>query len=609
MPPQLKGGAVQRAIKSSLAMKAQKRKGENIDEGPKKLSTPSIPSIDDSEPSQHDIENYRRHMSELFLLNKTSAKETRISSNFATKAGATGVEDFSKIGAKGSQDKNAHRDLLRKTEKSSTLPPLYYAEVKTHCPKTKTNKMVWMPMLLVFELLEWLLSKGALNLEEICSFQPGSAAQATHERVCRKNRTPPSKTIPLGIHGDGVESNKQQSVECVSVNICSMPWAERLLFACCEKAFLCTCGCHGRHTIYGILEVFAWAVTALVTGIRPTSRHDKRPWLPSDIAAGRHKPKQSGFGFWAALEQCRADWPWHKFIFGFPGWSAGAICWRCRANRSSMPYYDFSSSAAWRTARYTQAAFMTMLRASCGMICPLFNIPGFEAFMICVDVLHTLDLGVSQEVIGCVLYEFLMVSPIPTGRNKELRLAELWAKMQWYYKTFQPPSRISKLTFEMIKITGSPPRFRAKAADTRHLIPFIFDLALEMYEADKSIHNKIVMECVKNLFGVYSCFGAAKFDADLCSELGNQFLVLYTNLVKEAEEEGHKWWLMKPKFHLMAELVSGQTYELGNPAHFWCYLDETFVGLVSKLASSRGGQRTAVTTPTNVLRKYRSLVQ
>ena len=36
---------------------------------------------------------------------------------------------------------------------------------------------------------------------------------------------------------------------------------------------------------------------------------------------------------------------------------------------------------------------------------PIFKCPGFKLDWVCIDVLHCCDLGVSQKIIGNVLYE------------------------------------------------------------------------------------------------------------------------------------------------------------------------------------------------------------
>lgn len=68
-------------------------------------------------------------------------------------------------------------------------------------------------------------------------------------------------------------------------------------------------------------------------------------------------------------------------------------------------------------------------------------------------------------------------------------------------------------------------------------------------------------------------------------------------------------WIMKPKFHLWAELSFFQTFETGDPRDFWLYQDEDFVGLVAQLAMQRGGSRKIDTIPRNVINRYKMLAQ
>ena len=63
--------------------------------------------------------------------------------------------------------------------------------------------------------------------------------------------------------------------------------------------------------------------------------------------------------------------------------------------------------------------------------------------------------------------------------------------------------------------------------------------------------------------------------------------------------------MIKPKFHMFQELAEWQTDTSGDPSRFWAYADESFVGIMGKVAFSRGGKRLATTTPENVIAKYR----
>ena len=84
------------------------------------------------------------------------------------------------------------------------------------------------------------------------------------------------------------------------------------------------------------------------------------------------------------------------------------------------------------------------------------------------------------------------------------------------------------------------------------------------------------------------------FDASVIGFSTHKFLVLHESLSKEAIKNGNPLrWKMKPKFHLVQEMGKYQAKELGNPRLFWTYPDESFVGFIAKVVSSRGGRHSS----------------
>ena len=51
----------------------------------------------------------------------------------------------------------------------------------------------------------------------------------------------------------------------------------------------------------------------------------------------------------------------------------------------------------------------------------------------------------------------------------------------------------------------------------------------------------------------------------------------------------------------------GWSLETGDPSLFWCYQDEDFVGLLGKVAMSRGGKSLADTVPLRTMQRYKCL--
>ena len=73
---------------------------------------------------------------------------------------------------------------------------------------------------------------------------------------------------------------------------------------------------------------------------------------------------------------------------------------------------------------------------------------------------------------------------------------------------------------------------------------------------------------------------------------------MYQTLAAEALGNGIVCWVVKPKFHLMAELAAHGVHTSRDPSNVWTYADEDFFGVIFKLAYSRGGKRKASTVPT-----------
>ena len=298
---------------------------------------------------------------------------------------------------------------------------------------------------------------------------------------------------------------------------------ERVFFCCLEKAYFCACGCHGRHTLNALLSIFVWSLTRLYLGKRPTLRHDESQFSRYDKAAGRlDSYLDDVFSYWAHLMEIRGDWMNYKTLFGFKGWASDCICWACGANKSGRPYWDFTSKALWRSCRLTTYQFLKLMAQNGIDRSVLFDAPGFILDFIMVDVLHCLDLGVSQEAIGNLFYYFIGLKFVP-GNNQQERIQYLWTRISEYYKRARPPTRISNLTLEMVKRKGKSSRFRGKGAETRHLVPFCVELTEWILTQAPTTMNQSLADMFGQLFRFYNTMGTQPFPKDEASDAANNF--------------------------------------------------------------------------------------
>jgi len=101
-------------------------------------------------------------------------------------------------------------------------------------------------------------------------------------------------------------------------------------------------------------------------------------------------------------------------------------------------------------------------------ISPLFGCPGLSLECVCIGALHCMDLGISQDIIGCIFWEAILHLEI--GRIRKAKCTSLWMKLKKYYKQNKVKSRVQCLYLGMIKKKGETPKLKCKGAKTRHMV-------------------------------------------------------------------------------------------------------------------------------------------
>ena len=258
----------------------------------------------------------------------------------------------------------------------------------------------------------------------------------------------------------------------------------------------------------------------------------------------------------------------------------------------------------WRSTRYKPGEFETILR-QLGKISSLFKSPGLSMKHFMVDWLHAMDIGVSQTILGNVLWESLdMLFP---GISKKLQVTELWKKLRAWYKDNKPPAQFDALTIEMLKLPGKGPKLRSKAAECRYLLPFGVLVARECN--DGSQHRVAVCGAMESLFNLAVTMSTDPYNSDQAVLQSRRVGLLLVSLETEATAQGDELsWRVKPKLHMMQELIEYLGPELGSARFFWTYQDESWGGWLSNTAARRGGPKHASTVALGLLSRWRCLV-
>ena len=549
---------------------------------------------------------FQNYVWDLWLSNKESSKTVQALSQKSKVAGAKGVDRLASIGTHGKHPKNFSRDLKTQAKTKRSGPPLYYADIPCWSEDTAKCEMWSIPFLLPAEVIYKMLTQGAISLALLCCVIADTAMAGIKEAVCgRLQIADPSKHVLWGLHSDGVPCQKSgATIEVQSWNYPNLPQCGRNLWNVLEKRWFCKCGCKGRHTLDAILEVLVWHAQAAWLGIFPLQRHDKQPWRKSD--SWRASLKGAALGFTASVVQMRCDWMAIKQIWSFGGWNAKRMCFKCRATQPNgeAPYTDVSMSALWRKMPLTVQAFMAELRDKGIDLSPLMSLPGFLLEYLVIDVLHAADLGTSADVTGSFLFEMVNYGRgFLSGTTKEKRVQDLWSRIRKLYKQFGTPNRLQALTVQMICKSkhASKPKLRAKAAEMRHLIPCVVQLAKDFNDHMATARSKTILALFSRLLDFYMSIGLDDFDPEVTADIIQDFCLLYKSLA--VAQTGPACWYLKPKLHLLQEL-SLQVHTVGDPANYWTYKDEDFVGIIARVAASRGGPRQPNVVPENVFLRY-----
>ena len=131
--------------------------------------------------------------------------------------------------------------------------------------------------------------------------------------------------------------------------------------------------------------------------------------------------------------------------------------------------FDFRTAAKWRKTCYTHEEMVAMYNH------PLFKAPGLNCEAIFLDVMHTVDLGVSMHVAGSVLWD-LIEDEMPAS-NRTKRCVEVNRLLVECYNELGTPASKRVGVLKLTDIGESTSEFpvlkHCKARKVRYLIPAI----------------------------------------------------------------------------------------------------------------------------------------
>ena len=177
-----------------------------------------------------------------------------------------------------------------------------------------------------------------------------------------------------------------------------------------------------------------------------------------------------------------------------------------------------------------------MMRRSGVWLSTLMKCLGFVLDIICIDVLHTCDLGIAQDTLGNRFWYAIMCGLFKSKKKSE-RVHKPWDAMKQYYNRVNPSTRITNLTIDMIKRDNKAPKLRTKGAETHHLVGFGLELAKATNDHCKPRLSLLMYHMMQCLFGFYNTLVTTPFQPDECESHGNNYLALYMQIPKVTPDQ------------------------------------------------------------------------
>ena len=500
---------------------------------------------------------------------------------------------FASMGAWGSQPANCTRDLKRELCKSQQLSA--QSKVWTQMKNTKTNLAapVQASVILPHKLFADMYSNYNVNFLEVfgVSLVPEfwQKINMNDTRIAGHSGLPRDTEvlklcIPGWVHGDAAEYHDRDSL---------MTWSWGSILAL-EKASLMSSFLFAAWpklatsstTWEPLMQVFVWSLLALAEGKWPSRNFDGNPWPPGSADADKAgKPLADGWRF--VVLALLGDQEHFSNNLGMPHWNKNRFCWLCDCCKhgpikKQISYVLTDSEIVFRTIEEELASPTSNH--------PLFSL-GLTCFNIMIDILHAWDQGVWSHLAGSFLKDVIFDSYKHLPRHAAL--AEVWQKIQTYYAVLNTRVRLSNLTLAMIvgdalKPDSNWPKLKAKAAETRHLIPILCQIAEDLN--DGSSHAKHRYETLKqatNLQKIIELEGMfmSQTAQECLVSSSKAFLVHYSCLKVWANENNFVGYHVVPKFHMGLVHLPTQASFL-NPRFFWTYKAEDWVGRNALIAHS-----------------------
>lgn len=500
---------------------------------------------------------------------------------------------FASLGSWGSQVGNCSRDLKHYLCKSQQIKSKLGVHTQAKNTKSGLVEDVQASVLLPHVLFADLYAQYESNFHEVFGTQYvqefWKKIDKNDVRIAFHTGLPTSpdslqQCIPAWVHGDAVEYHDRDSLMTWS-------WGSMLALEACSliSSFLFTAWpklATSKNTWDSLMHVFVWSLLAMADGKWPERHWDGSQWPPGSADANKAGMPLAN-GWKVVVLALLGDQEHFSNNLGMPHWNKNHFCWLCDcckvgSVKKRFNYFGPDNEWVYRTPE-EEIASPTSSHV-------LFSL-GLTSFNIMLDILHAWDQGVWLHLAGSFLKELIY------EHYKELTptaaLAVIWQTIQQYYVVLNSSVRLTNLTLSMIVHDAKHPNkqmpvLKAKAAETRHLVPVLKQIAQDLNDgSDHAMHraatfnHAALMQRVVQHEGMFMSTHAQE-----CLVFASSaFLAHYAALQKWAAEHDFVGYHCVPKFHMGGVHLPKQSCFI-NPRYVWTYKAEDWVGRVAQIAHS-----------------------
>ena len=525
------------------------------------------------------------------------------------------LEFLSKIGNEGRHPNNMHRDLMRRINGMSGLPPA----TTIHIPSKRGDTDA--ALVLPHEIFAHLYAHHRDKFEK--QFFPRGEAdvvsfwdQCKNSPILAGHSPLQNRAIPIGMHGDEVPMSGRGKVWCKMAVVFSwfsllcpmLPTKESLLliWACNPQQFI--------EGIGGTLDSF-WKVLAWSFGILRSGRWPHRDHRGVSYARGSPEHQKAGThiagGWHCLLFAICGDLDYQNKFLQTPHWgSASRPCGLCRCTRDgALSWRDFRPNAAWRDNVLSTHDWQ---HEHGDNTCPLFAMPSITGLNVQPDLMHIKYLGYMHFFLGSVLYLlcYIIMPQDPLSNFKRIGLMVHRIQKQLGLSSKVPLSWFSKLT-QFTRKSGFP-KIKGKAGQIKALVPTLAIVWQRLSSQENVQHRRIglvfkldreIEKILNDYQPIDGYYAVPQAEANELRQKFNQKAQLMIMLEDFYRDEARPLFNVVSKLHYASHVI--ENANTLRPFASWCWKGEDFMQTTSVLLASSLRGRHDVSATIKALDKYR----